>query len=343
MNSGPILTIAIPTWKRAAFLRVTLEQLYHEMFGIPSGMVEILVSDNNSPDDTASVVQGAVKSGLPVKYTRNSENIGSDANIAQCFNLAHGKYVLILGDDDLLFDGSLEILLNRISNNNYGVVCLRAYGFVADFRKEYPGAGGKEITFSDGGKFLAAIGPAMTLISSCVINKSLLPSLDAQQFCGSNLVQVHLVIRAVLAAKANLFINQYMIACTRNNSGGYDFSSVFVKKLGQILDGYRAFGLSQVAVEAIETRLIIGYYPFYLLRQRLARSSDTNDTLNCFADRFRRRWLFKYWLAPIIWLPRSGAILWGGFATLLGRVACGDFRRGVAFVLNRIRSGGFSR
>jgi hypothetical protein len=250
--------------------------------------------------------------------------------------------VLILGDDDLLVDGCLDILLQRISNNNYGVACLRAYGFISDFRKEYPGAGGKEITFSDGGKFLAAIGPAMTLISSCIINKSLLPTLDAQQFCGSNLVQVHLVIRAVLAAKTNLFIDQYMIACTRNNSGGYDFSSVFVEKLGQILDGYRASGLSQVAVKAVETRLIIGYYPFYLLRQRLARSGDTNETLNCFADRFRGRRLFRYWLAPIIWLPRPVSIVWGGLATLLGRVACGDFRRGVAFVLDRIRSGGFS-
>lgn len=343
MNTGPVLTIAIPTWNRAEYLRITLAQLCNEMSGIPDGMVEILVSDNCSPDDTVSVVQDAVKSGLPINYTRNDENIGSDANIAQCFNLAHGKYVLILGDDDLLFDGCLEILLHRLSNNNYGVICLRAYGFAADFRKEYPGAGGKERTFCDGGKFLAAIGPAMTLISSCVINKMLLPSLNAEQFCGSHLVQVHLVIRAALAAKANLFIDRYMIACTRNNSGGYDFASVFVKKLGQILDGYRAFGLSQVAVNAIETRLIIGYYPFYLLRQRLARSGDTRDTLNCFADRFRGRRLFKYWLAPIIWLPRPVSIVWGGLATLLGRVACGDFRRGVSFVLDRIRFSGLSR
>jgi hypothetical protein len=167
-----------------------------------------------------------------------------------------------------------------------------------------------------------------------------LPSVDAQQFCGGNLVQVHLVILAALAAKENCFVERYLIACKRNNSGGYDFSAVFVKEMGKILDSYRPMGLSQKAVESFERHMMIGYYPFYLVRQRLARSGNRDETLRCFTDRFKGRWLFHFWLAPIIRLPRPFALVWGGMATLLGRVASGDFRRGIAFAWNRLTSGG---
>lgn len=340
ISDKPLLTIAIPTWNRASFLKLTLEQLLQEMMHVPDGMVELLVSDNCSPDDTETVVKQAIQSGLSIGYTRNHENIGSDANIAQSFNFAQGKYVLILGDDDLLVDGALAFLLQHLKGNDYGVVCLRPYGFESDFRKEYPGESGKENIMNDAGIFLATIGPLISLISACIINKKLLPSVDAQQFCGGNLVQVHLVIRAALAAKDNCFVERYLIACKRNNSGGYDFSSVFVKEMGKILDSYRSMGLSQNDIESFEKRMMIGYYPFYLLRQRLANSSNLTVTLANFKDRFGGRLLFFLWLAPIIRFPRPLAIAWGVLATVLGRIANGDFRRGIAFAWNRLTSGG---
>lgn len=337
--TSPLLTIAIPTWNRATFLALNLEQLAQELqnFG---GTVEVLVSDNASSDGTPQVLADAIAGGMPVRYIRNAENIGSDANIAQCFNLAQGKYVLILGDDDLFVDGALPWLLERLGRNDYGVVCLRPYGFESDFRKEYPGSGGGERFFCDAGTFLATIGPLMTLISSCVINKGLLSKVDARQFCGDNLVQVHLVLRGALAAKENLFVERYLIACKRNNSGGYDFSQVFVSNLGAVLDSCKSLGLTESAILAIERRLMLAYYPFYLLRQRLSNSGDLNATFARFEVRFHGRFLFKYWLAPIMRLPRPLGIFWGGMATLIGRALTGDLRRGIVFAWNRVVSGG---
>lgn len=334
-----LVTIAIPTWNRAAFLALNLERLSQEGRNC-WGMVEVLVSDNASSDDTPRVVADAIAGGMPIRYIRNAENIGSDANIAQCFNLAQGKYVLILGDDDLFVDGALRLLLERLAVGEYGVVCLRPYGFEWNFRKEYPGSGGRERIFCDAGKFLAAIGPLMTLISSCVISKCLLPKVDARQFCGDNLVQVHLVLRAALAAKENIFVERYLIGCKRNNSGGYDFSQVFVSNLGAVLDSCKSLGLTEGAILAIERRLMLAYYPFYLLRQRLSNSGELNATFSRFEGRFHGRFLFKYWLAPIIRLPLPLGVLWGGMATLIGRALSGDLRRGIVFAWNRLVSGG---
>lgn len=337
--ASPLLSIAIPTWNRANFLALNLERLSLEAPDVWR-RAEILVSDNASVDDTQQVVEGAIASGLPVRYLRNAENIGSDANIAQCFNLARGNFVLILGDDDLFVDGALSALLERLASNDYGVVCMKPYGFEKDFRKEYPGTFGSEKVFDNAGLFLAAIGPLMTLISSCVINKKLLPNIDARQFCGDNLVQVHLVLRAALAARENLFLDRYLIACKRNNSGGYDFSQVFVSNLGAVLDSCKPLGFTESAILAIESRLMLAYYPFYLLRQRVAKSGDLHATLARFEARFHGRFLFKYWLLPIMRLPRPLGILWGGMATVIGRVLNGDLRRGMAFAWNRLLSGG---
>jgi len=334
----PLLTIAIPTWNRSLYLEHTLKQLHQELGNCAQGSVEILISDNFSSDTTPEVVDHAKNSGLNLRYIRNGENIGSDANIAQCFNLANGKYVLILGDDDLFVDKALSCLLEQLRTEKYGVVCLRPYGFDIDFRQEYPGAGGYEKVFRDPGLFLAEIGPLMTLISSCVVHKSLLPKVDAKDFCGENLVQVHLVIQAALAAQENLFISRYLIACKRNNSGGYDFSKVFVENLGHILDRYREMGLTKKAVVAIEKHLIVGYFPFYLFKQRLNNTGDVVATYQRFSSRYHGQLCFYLWVAPILKLPRLLAIIWGGIATVIGRSINGDLYRGFMFAVNKIFS-----
>lgn len=336
--TSPLLTIAIPTWNRADFLALNLARLADEGRELWA-MVELLVSDNASRDHTPSVIEGAKANGVPLRYIRNAENIGSDANIAQCFNLAQAKFVLILGDDDLFVDGALSLLLKHLAVADYGVVCLRPYGFEADFRHEYPGPAGRERVFSDAGEFLAAVGPLMTLISSCAINKQLLPGMDARLFCGDNLVQVHLVLRAALLGPKNLFLERYLIACKRNNSGGYDFSQVFVSNLSAVMDSCRSHGLTDKAIRAIEGRLMLAYHPFYLFRQRLSNSGDLESTYARFSARFYDRRLFRYWLAPIIQLPRPLGIAWGALTTVVGRTINGDFRRGVVFACNRLVRG----
>lgn len=333
--SDVLLSIAIPTFNRAEWLQLCLTQLLPQVTAAGSS-VEVTIYDNASPDNTPQVVQSFIEQGFSLSYTRNVENIGPDKNFAQCFNLARGKYVLILGDDDLFVDKALSSLLDQLKSEKYGVVCMRPYGFDNDFRLEHPGAGGSEKVFHDAGLYLAAIASLMTLISSCVIHKSILKDVDASEFCGENLVQVHLVIRAALASDQNLFLNKYLIACKRNNSGGYDFSKVFVENLGSILDSYQGPELSKKAILAIETRLMIGYFPYYLFKQRLVGSGDILATYDRFHKRYKGRWCFYLWIYPILKLPRTFAIMWGGMATIIGRVINGDLQRGVSFAVNKV-------
>lgn len=123
----PLLTIAIPTYNRAACLKDLLSVLADQMKD--ESRVELIVSDNASPDETPSVIQDFVARGLRVRYMRNPQNIGPDANFLQCFEQAMGKYVWIFSDDDLIVPGGLAKLLSYCASAEYDLIWVSNYPF----------------------------------------------------------------------------------------------------------------------------------------------------------------------------------------------------------------------
>jgi abequosyltransferase len=327
-----LLSITIPTFNRANFLKLNLEQLKLELLEIDKNQVEIIVSDNCSDDNTQEIVQTAIKQGLTIKYVCNTSNLGWGKNFIQCFDLAKGKYVLILGDDDFLYDGSLKVIMSYLSNKDYGLICLKAYGFNTDFRKEYPGNFGKISEYKNKQDFFLTIGASISLISSCIINKDLIKDIDTQKMHTSNFAHLHLSIKAILASEKNLNIKKYFIACKRNNSSNYSFSKVFVEEFWQLLDSYDSEGLKKETIDKLEKKLLFSYYPLYLLKERLNGTNNYKTSLKHFSDRFGKMLFFKIWVLPILKFPRPLAIFWGGLTTFIGRIFTGDLIRGIVFM-----------
>jgi abequosyltransferase len=332
----PILSIAIPTFNRSDYLKINLNQLRSEINDCNTNDIEILVSDNASEDDTQSIVE-SFQMDISIRYYKNNTNIGSDHNIAQCFNMAKGRYVLILGDDDLFVDGALLSIMNCIKNDSYGAIYIKAYGYDFNYRTELPSISKKYRVYNNSEKFLERVSYKMTLISCCIINKDILGPVDTNRFCGNNLVQVHLFLLAALKAKQNLFINSYFIAAKRNNSGGYDFSTVFVTNYFSILDSYESFGLSKNTVINIENNMVIAHFPYrlYMIRKKCEESIE--DVYKIFNKRFEKKILFKIFLVPILTLCRPLGLAWGLLMTLVGRVYNGELHRGVLFALNKLK------
>ncbi|SAL06929.1 hypothetical protein AWB78_08324 [Caballeronia calidae] len=242
-----------------------------------------------------------------------------------------------MGDDDIYVRGTLTRVVELLELNDYGVLCLRPFGYDKDPNSEYPGRVGGIREYLDVGNFLSAIGPLITFISSLIIKRSLHPDLDARQFCGCNLVQVHLAMQVAIAAPKNAFLTEYVLACKRNNSGGYDAPEIFVERLGHILDSYRGNKFTDADIRKFETRMLLSHHPFYLLRQRMDDEDDRYDTHRRFKMRFAKRALFHIWVAPIMLLPRPIALVWGSFTTVMGRILNGDLRRGITFALHRLK------
>ena len=96
MSLNPFFTIAIPTFNRAGMLKQALESLRDQSFRD----FEIVIGDNGSTDDTATVV--AEFSDLPICYRRRLENLGPVANFNQLIQEAKGEFFVLHWDDDFL-------------------------------------------------------------------------------------------------------------------------------------------------------------------------------------------------------------------------------------------------
>jgi abequosyltransferase len=113
----PLLSLCIPTYNRADLLPTALESALAELAGCPEGLVELLVSDNGSEDATPSVLE-AFRARYPaLRVHRHPGNLGFDANYLSCVELAQGRFVWIMGDDDAWMPGSLGTLLKVLEQD----------------------------------------------------------------------------------------------------------------------------------------------------------------------------------------------------------------------------------
>ena len=97
MSAGapPLVSVLVPTFNRHDYLRATIAGALRQTFAD----FEIVVVDNASAVDPAEVVAGF---GDPrLRYFRNASNLGVTGNVLAASERARGKYVAILGDDDV--------------------------------------------------------------------------------------------------------------------------------------------------------------------------------------------------------------------------------------------------
>lgn len=124
-----ILTICIPTYNRSKRLHLSLEKLLKEISALRlNSLVEIVVSDNNSQDETwetlLCMAQSAAQLGIKLNTYRNESNLGSSRNCMVAFLMAQTEYVIFLSDDDNVREGSLsEIIMQLIEYSPDVMIC----------------------------------------------------------------------------------------------------------------------------------------------------------------------------------------------------------------------------
>ena len=98
----PLLTVAIPTYCGAPVIRATLASVLAQTLTD----FELLVVDDNSPDETEAVVREF--NDARIRYLRYPDNLGPEGNWNRCLALARGKYFKLLPHDDVLMPQCLE-------------------------------------------------------------------------------------------------------------------------------------------------------------------------------------------------------------------------------------------
>lgn len=136
-----LLSILIPTYNRSKYLLQNLESL--KVFATNTDEeIEIVISNNCSPDDTHTVVSNLIETTPQVnfRYFLQSENVGLEKNALITLEKATGEYVMYLGDDDYLEDDYLVEVLRAIKTNK-SISCIIPSFIAIDVDKKDLGFG----------------------------------------------------------------------------------------------------------------------------------------------------------------------------------------------------------
>lgn len=116
MNHSPVVTVVIPTYNHAHFLREALGSLCAQTY--PDW--EAIVINNFSEDDTVEVVGSFADSRIILENFRNNGIIAASRN--RGIALARGRYVAFLDSDDTWCPEKLARCMEHF-NNGISLVC----------------------------------------------------------------------------------------------------------------------------------------------------------------------------------------------------------------------------
>lgn len=105
-KKAPLITIAIPTYKRPELLKKALDSAVNQL---EFDDYEIIIVDNDDfqkKNETQILIESYKKDNM--FYYKNKMNIGMFGNWNRCIELSRGKYITILNDDDWLENNFLK-------------------------------------------------------------------------------------------------------------------------------------------------------------------------------------------------------------------------------------------
>lgn len=115
-DTTPVLTIAVPTFRRPALLLETIRTVLAQT---TRDGVELVVVDND-PDSTgheALLAAEPTLADMPFRYYRNPRNVGMFGNWNMGIALARAPFLSILNDDDLLHPDFVKTALPVIRDD----------------------------------------------------------------------------------------------------------------------------------------------------------------------------------------------------------------------------------
>ncbi len=118
MKSTTLISVVIPTYNGSLTIKETLDSIVYQDYD----NVEIIISDDNSTDNTLEICQNFIGT-LDITIYKNLKNEGYSKNVRKGFKYSKGDFVFLLGQDDLIAKRSLD-LINKLIELNPKVTCI---------------------------------------------------------------------------------------------------------------------------------------------------------------------------------------------------------------------------
>ena len=111
-----ILSICIPSFNRLDCLENCLESILISSQNVENFEFEVCISDNSSDKDPIELIK-KYKKDFKIIYNRNDENLGFALNAIKSVKISNGKFVWMIGNDDLILPNTLKDLKKIFIDN----------------------------------------------------------------------------------------------------------------------------------------------------------------------------------------------------------------------------------
>lgn len=109
--SGPRVSVCVPTYNGARYLRETLDSILGQTWQD----FELLVVDDDSGDDTEAIAKSYTDPRI--RFVRNPTRLGLAGNWNRCVELARGEYVCLFHQDDVMEPDNLAAKVAVLNQN----------------------------------------------------------------------------------------------------------------------------------------------------------------------------------------------------------------------------------
>lgn len=117
-SKKPLLTICIPTYNRAKFLKSQIETATSFLLDRDDIEAELVVVNNVSKDETKEILSKIKHPKIKI-INRTTHYDTAEENIMRSIEYISGEYVWFLGDDDPIAICSLDIVINALKSGKY--------------------------------------------------------------------------------------------------------------------------------------------------------------------------------------------------------------------------------
>ncbi|WP_177732634.1 MULTISPECIES: glycosyltransferase family 2 protein [Flavobacterium] len=118
---SPLITVIVPVYNVAGYIREAIDSILHQTYS----NFECLIIDDNSTDDTCSIIEKYQDSRLQIIKKDTNSGLANSLNIG--LKLAKGKYIARMDGDDVLVETRFEKQVQLLEANPGIGVCGTAY------------------------------------------------------------------------------------------------------------------------------------------------------------------------------------------------------------------------
>lgn len=123
-SSDILISIVMITYNHEKYIAQAINGIFIQKTDFP---IEIIIADDNSPDNTENVVNEFIKKApenISILYTKHQENKGMMKNFVWALQQASGKYIALCEGDDYWTDSSkLQKQIDFLEQNEDYVLC----------------------------------------------------------------------------------------------------------------------------------------------------------------------------------------------------------------------------